>query len=69
MEPKPWWLSRTLIINVVVIGLTILLAVLHSFGIDPLTNPGPEIQAWTVVVISLVNIVLRLVTHQPLARS
>jgi hypothetical protein len=69
MDPKPWWQSRTLLINAAVIALTILLAVLHSLGIDPLTNPGPELQAWIVVVVSLVNIVLRLMTRQPLARA
>jgi hypothetical protein len=67
MQPsKPWWQSRTLIINMIVIGLTVLLAVLAQFGIRPLPAPTPEIQAWVIVIVSLINMIMRWVTTQPL---
>ena len=70
MQPaKPWWQSRTLIVNLLVIGLTGLLAVLAQFGITPIANPGPEIQAWVVVIVSLINMILRWITTQPLGKE
>jgi hypothetical protein len=67
MQPsKPWWQSRTLIINLVVIGLTVGLAVLARFGITPIPDPGPEIQAWVVVIVSVINMILRWLTTRPI---
>lgn len=70
MQPtKPWWQSRTLIINAIVIGLTLALAVLAQFGIAPLPQPTPEIQAWVVVLVSVINMILRAITNQPLGKK
>lgn len=69
MEPKPWWQSRTLIINAVIIALTVGLAVLAEFGIRPLPQPGPEIQAWVVVIVSVINMILRWMSSQPIRNS
>jgi hypothetical protein len=69
MEPKPWWQSRTLIVNLVIIALTVGLAVLAEFGIRPLPQPGPEIQAWVVVIVSVINLILRWWTSEPIQNS
>jgi hypothetical protein len=70
MQPtKPWWQSRTLIVNMVVIGLTVLLAVLGQFGIAPLPKLTPELQAWVIVIVSLINMIMRWITTQPLGKE
>ncbi len=70
MQPtKPWWQSRTLIVNLIVIGLTIGLAVLAQFGIAPLPAPTPEMQAWVVVLVSVINMILRGITTQPIGKK
>ncbi len=60
MEPKPWYVSKTLWIN----ALAILAAVTGAFGID--LDLTPETQAALVGgIMAIVNIILRLVTKAP----
>lgn len=65
MEPetKPWYLSKTLIVNV----LAGLATVLGVFKID--VGLTPEVQAQLVVgILAVANIVLRLVTKAPVGK-
>lgn len=56
---KPWWASRTLIVN----GIAALVVVGANAGIDWLPSVAPELQ---VIGLAIVNIVLRVVTKKPL---
>jgi hypothetical protein len=63
-EPKPWWESKTLIINAAAAGLTALEA---STGIlKPLV--GDNFYMIMAGVLPVVNAVLRVVTTQPVGK-
>lgn len=63
MENKPWWKSKTIIVN----SLTALAAALTF-----LVSPDAKIDAGTVgimgTVLGVINVLLRLVTNQPVGR-
>ena len=62
MDSKPWWTSRTLLVN----GLGIIVAILAVFGLDV----SPEIQASALAVLTwaTTNFALRLVTKKALTK-
>jgi hypothetical protein len=64
MPSKPWWQSKTLWFNILSIVGVALAAVLQSAG--DLHIPASWIAVLTVVV-AVVNMVLRLVTSQPIS--
>ena len=60
---KPWWRSKTLWFNLV----ALMVAVATAFGYGEF-EPSPEVQQWALVIVTVVNLVLRLVTRQPITR-
>lgn len=60
---KPWWQSKIIWFN----ALGLLVAIANIFGFASFT-PGPEMEQVTLVVITVVNLVLRLVTSKPVAK-
>lgn len=64
MQSKPFWTSKTLWVNVV----ALVASVTGAFGID--VGLTPEAQASIVGgIMAVANIVLRLVTKQPVGRA
>ena len=63
---KPWWQSRTLWANAIVVGLTLAVQVAAGFGLAPAPAPDPTLAAWAVVLVAVINMALRAVTRQPL---
>ena len=59
-EAKPFWASRTLYVNL----LMVLGALLESFGVTSVLNPEMQQEAIGVIM-GVVNIILRFVTTQP----
>lgn len=57
--------SKTLWVNGGIILLTIVLAVLRQFGVEPLAEVPPELAPAVPLAVAAVNFVLRLVTRQP----
>lgn len=60
MTPKPFYLSRTFWFN----ALAFLLLIASAFGFTDF-QPAPEVHEYAAMVISLVNIGLRLLTKRP----
>lgn len=62
MEPKKWYLSKTLWFNI----LALIVAVASAFGY---TGEVPEAwQAFVPAIVAGVNILLRIVTNQAVSR-
>lgn len=62
MESKPWYKSKTLWVNL----LAGVAALTGAFGVD--VGLTPEVQASIAAgVVALINLVLRLVTKQPVS--
>lgn len=60
MDAKSIFLSKTLLFN----GLTLLILVANQFGFAGFER-DPNLEAYALVIVTLVNIVLRLMTKQP----
>jgi NADH:ubiquinone oxidoreductase subunit K len=60
---KPWWMSKTLWVNAIALGLVALEA---QFSLLQPYIPG-NVYAWMVVALAVVNKVLRVITTGPLA--
>jgi len=65
VEVKPWYRSKTLWFNV----LVILIAAAEYFLGRPFTNGNPAVKEAFMAVAAIGNLVLRLVTGQPVSRS
>ena len=63
MQAKKWYLSKTMIFNI----LALIVAVAAAFGYADFI-PSPESGQIAVVIITLVNLILRAVTKQPISR-
>jgi hypothetical protein len=59
--PKPWYTSKTLWVNIIVA----LVAILELFNVLPVSLPEGA-GAWVLFAQSALNIILRVVTDQPL---
>lgn len=59
MDAKPIWLSRTFWVNVLTPLLTL---AIYLLGILPV-----DYQPWAIPLLGVVNVLLRLVTTQPVA--
>ncbi|MCH8103755.1 MAG: hypothetical protein IIB28_11445 [Chloroflexi bacterium] len=62
IEPKPWYASKTLWANIIA-GAA---AVAGAFGVDLGLDPETQVKLAAGIVV-VMNIILRLVTKQPLA--
>lgn len=62
---KAWYRSRTLWVNVLVFAAAALGLVLEQAGALKIPD---GVLPWVALVLSLVNLALRLVTSQPIAR-
>jgi len=60
MTPKPIYLSRTFWFNL----LAFLVLIANAFGFLEF-QPAPEVNEYAAIVISLVNIAMRLLTRRP----
>lgn len=58
---KPWYMSRTIWFN----GLSFLVLVASAFGFGEF-NPDPKVAEYGTLVVTMVNVVLRLMTSAPL---
>ncbi|GAB6037133.1 hypothetical protein JCM15519_16920 [Fundidesulfovibrio butyratiphilus] len=58
-EPKSWWKSKTLLVN----GLSAIAVCVQALSGQPWFDP--ELQA---ALLSMVNVVLRIMTNQPVGR-
>jgi hypothetical protein len=60
-EPKPWWKSKTIWVNVVVVLVAALTGAANSDAI----REYPEVVALIGTLVGILNMLLRLVTRQP----
>lgn len=58
MEQKVWWKSKTLWVNAIAVVLAIVQLATQTYPVDPRTQ---------ALVVGLLNILLRVLTGQPLA--
>ena len=63
MQAKKWYLSKTVIFNI----LALVVAIAAAFGFAGFT-PSPETEQVAMVIITIVNLILRGVTKQPISR-
>jgi hypothetical protein len=65
IEPKPWWLSKTLAVNLLSMLAAILVAVLGQ----PWVASNPDLATYLAGALASLNVLLRLITGSPIQGS
>lgn len=65
MEPKPWYASKTLWVNLISLAVTVLTMLAVYVFPDGTTLP-PEGVKVMLIIVNVLNIGLRFITNQPL---
>lgn len=63
MDAKPWYTSKTLVVNLLSLVAALLVAALGQAWVAG----NPALAAWLAAALAFVNLVLRTITGQPIA--